>query len=33
MGWRETVEHANAKDADGKAEPFIFHVSRVDSKL
>jgi hypothetical protein len=33
MGWRETVEHANAKDGDGKAEPFIFHVSRMDSNL
>jgi hypothetical protein len=33
MGWRETVEHANAKDGDGKSEPFIFQVSQVSSKL
>lgn len=33
MGWRETVEHANAKDGDGKAEPFVLQMSRVQSKL
>jgi hypothetical protein len=33
MGWRETVEHANAKDGDGKREPFVFQVYKGDANL